>query len=33
MQYSPRKWFDIAVDVGVDGAGGWYVAIVPAIRF
>jgi hypothetical protein len=33
LQYSPRKWFDIAVDVGVDGAGGWYVAIVPAIRF
>jgi hypothetical protein len=33
FQYSPRKWFDFAVDVGVDGRGGWYVAIVPVIRF
>jgi hypothetical protein len=31
--YSPRKWFDIAVDVGTDGHGGWYVALVPVIRF
>ena len=33
FQYSPRKWFDLAVDVGADGHGGWYVAIVPVIRF
>ena len=33
MMYAPRKWFELAVDVGVDGHGGWYVAIVPVIRF
>ncbi|QJR14818.1 hypothetical protein [Usitatibacter palustris] len=33
FQYSPRKWFDLAVDTGTDGHGGWYVAIVPVIRF
>ena len=33
FQYAPRKWFEIAVDTGVDGIGGWYVAIVPVIRF
>jgi hypothetical protein len=33
FSYSPRKWFDLAVDVGSDGHGGWYVAIVPVIRF
>lgn len=33
MSYSPKKWFDFNVDVGMDGHGGWYVAIVPVIRF
>ena len=33
FSYSPRKWFDLAVDVGSDGHGGWYVALVPVIRF
>jgi hypothetical protein len=33
FSYSPRKWFDFNVDAGVDGPGGWYVAIVPVIRF
>ena len=33
MQYSARRWLDIAVDTGVDFRGGWYVAIVPVIRF
>jgi hypothetical protein len=33
FSYSPKKWFDIAMDVGSDGHGGWYVALVPVIRF
>jgi hypothetical protein len=33
FSYSPRKWLDLAVDVGSDGHGGWYVAVVPGIRF
>jgi hypothetical protein len=33
LSYSPRKWFDFNIDTGVDGHGGWYVAIVPVIRF
>jgi hypothetical protein len=33
FSYSPKKWFDFNVDTGVDGHGGWYVAIVPVIRF
>jgi hypothetical protein len=33
MQYAPTKWFDIAFDSGIDGHGGWYIAIVPVIRF
>jgi hypothetical protein len=32
-QYSARRWLDIAVDLGVDFHGGWYVAIVPVVRF
>ncbi|HEV8245851.1 MAG TPA: hypothetical protein VGP93_08780 [Polyangiaceae bacterium] len=33
FSYSPKKWFDFNVDLGMDGHGGWYVAIVPVIRF
>lgn len=33
MSYSPRKWFDVAVDTGTDFHGGWYAAFVPVVRF
>ena len=33
MQYSARRWLDVAVDVGTDLHGGYYVAIVPVVRF
>lgn len=33
MQYGARPWFDLAVDAGWDFAGGWYIAIVPTVRF
>lgn len=33
MQYGVRPWLDLAVDSGWDFAGGWYVAIVPTVRF
>lgn len=33
MQYSARRWLDLAVDVGVDFHGGFYVVIVPVVRF
>jgi len=33
FSYSPKKWFDFNLDLGVDGHRGWYVAIVPVIRF
>lgn len=33
MQYSARRWLDVAVDLGVDFHGGFYVAIVPVVRF
>jgi hypothetical protein len=32
VSYSPRKWFDVAVDTGTDFHGGWYVAVVPVVR-
>jgi len=32
-QYSARRWLDVAVDLGVDFHGGWYVALVPVVRF
>ena len=32
-QYSARRWLDVAIDVGMDFHGGWYVAIVPVVRF
>jgi hypothetical protein len=28
-----EQWFEIAFDADVDGHRGWYVAIVPVIRF
>jgi hypothetical protein len=33
FSYTPRKWLDVAVDVGTDFHGGWYVALVPVFRF
>lgn len=33
MQYSARPWLDLAVDAGVDFHGGFYVAVVPVVRF
>jgi hypothetical protein len=32
-QYSATRWFELAVDAGTDGHGGWYVALIPVIRF
>jgi len=33
MSYAAKKWLELSVDTGVDRNGGWYVAIVPVIRF
>lgn len=33
MQYSARRHFDVAVDLGMDFHGGFYVAVVPVVRF
>jgi len=32
-QYSARRWLDVACDFGTDFRRGWYVAIVPVVRF
>ena len=32
-QYSATRWFELALDAGTDGHGGWYVAVIPVIRF
>lgn len=32
-QYGALKWLDLAVDGGTDFHGGWYLALVPVIRF
>lgn len=32
-QYSARRWLDLSADFGTDLKGGWYVAIVPVVRF
>ena len=32
-QYGMARWFDVAVDLGTDGHGGWYLALVPVFRF
>jgi len=33
LQYSARRWLDLAGDFGTDFHGGWYIAIVPVVRF
>ena len=32
-QYSWRPWLELAVDGGIDGHGGWYLAVIPVFRF
>jgi hypothetical protein len=32
-QYSARPWCELAADAGVDFHGGWYLALVPVLRF
>ena len=33
FSYAPWRSFEFSTDIGVDGHGGWYVAIVPVYRF
>ena len=32
-QYSARRELEFATDIGIDGHGGWYVALIPVFRF
>jgi hypothetical protein len=32
-QYGATRWFEMAADAGIDGHGGWYLALVPVLRF
>ena len=32
-QYAAQRWIDFAVDAGVDFHGGWYLALIPVVRF
>ena len=32
-QYGAMRWLEVALDVGTDGHGGWYLALVPVFRF
>ena len=32
-QYSWRPWLELALDGGIDGHGGWYLAAIPVFRF
>jgi hypothetical protein len=32
-QYAWRPWLELAVDGGIDGHGGWYLAVIPVFRF
>jgi hypothetical protein len=32
-QYAARQWLEFAADAGIDGHGGWYLALVPVFRF
>jgi hypothetical protein len=32
-QYGAAKWLEFAADAGVDFHGGWYLALIPVIRF
>jgi hypothetical protein len=31
--YGAARWFELAADTGIDGHGGWYLALVPVFRF
>ena len=32
-QYSWRPWLELAAEGGIDGHGGWYLAVIPVFRF
>jgi hypothetical protein len=32
-QFGARRWLEFAADAGVDFHGGWYLALIPVIRF
>jgi hypothetical protein len=32
-QYAPAPFLEFAADLGIDGHGGWYLALVPVFRF
>ena len=32
-QYSATRHYELSADAGIDGHGGWYVALVPVFRF
>ena len=31
--YGHAPWLELAVDGGIDGHGGWYLAVIPVFRF
>jgi hypothetical protein len=31
--YSAERWLEVAADGGIDGHGGWYLALIPVFRF
>jgi hypothetical protein len=31
--YGVARWFEVAADGGIDGHGGWYLALIPVFRF
>jgi hypothetical protein len=32
-QFSARPWLEFAADAGADFHGGWYLALIPVVRF
>ena len=32
-QYAAKRWLEFAADAGIDGHGGWYLALIPVVRF
>jgi hypothetical protein len=33
MHYGYTPWLELAADGGIDGHGGWYLAVIPVFRF
>ena len=33
MHYGFERWLELAADGGIDGHGGWYLAVIPVFRF